>query len=546
MPVFDSMGVARMVPDSSMMRHRPPTVMSHPRPINEALGKSPLANKGACLPEKGVLNDLLADLVPPLPQAPRTRLLLVSCGVKIHFPWQQACDIHQQAISSARQAVGDLPIDIIETPEPYEDPDLLVAELGRQLGKGVDGIIFIHAAYTAGEIGAHLGRWLYDHPVPFLSWSWPDPTGGNLTANSLCCQNFLLNIFTRLGVRYAWGHGPFDETMRAEVLRFARSARARARYQHARVLHVGGSRVTAFYDGETDELAVMRRFGLRFDRLDLQAEADHGKKFKESDVRRLFQALKDSPSCRRVDVPEEQALRTLRFGLAILDLAAERGYVGCTVKSWPELFECYGCAIDGAVSMLNDCGFCTAEEGEMNGLISSLSLHFLSEGTAVTSMMDLSSVNAAANRLGIWHCGASPTRMLKAGTQYDLRRHSILENSDPATAVGMMIEFLLELGPITVTRYQSPDATRCFTFEGDLVEAPLAFRGAYGEMVPRDGSSVSSIINTILSHGLDHHWSLGYGHWHSEQKLLNHWLGVSEVPLGAAGSVSGLSIHPPV
>ena len=110
----------------------------------------------------------------------------------------------------------------------------------------------------------------------------------------------------------------------------------------------------------------------------------------------------------------------------------------------------------------------------------------------------------------------------------------------------MMIEFLLELGPITVTRYQSPDATRCFTFEGDLVEAPLAFRGAYGEMVPRDGSSVSSIINTILSHGLDHHWSLGYGHWHSEQKLLNHWLGVSEVPLGAAGSVSGLSIHPPV
>ncbi len=483
--------------------------------------------------------------MPPLAKPAATRILVIGCGVRIHFPWEQACGIYQQACGEARAAVAGLPFEIVTCDEPFECPDLLVEELNRHLAAGIDGIVLVHAAYTAGEIGAHLGRWLGDHRLPVLSWSWPDPAGGNLTANSLCCQNFLLNMFARMGVRYAWGHGPVDATMRGEVLRFARSARARARFHNARVLHVGGSRVTAFYDGETDELSVMRRFGLRFDRIDLQAAADHGRKFKEADLRHLFETLKNAPQCRLVDVPEEQALRTLRFGLTILDLGHERGYVGCTVKSWPELFDQYGCAIDGAVSMLNDHGFCTAEEGEMNGLISSLALHFLSDGDAVTSLMDLSAVKAEENRLGIWHCGASPTRMLKPGTQYDLRKHSILENADPETAVGMMIEFLLALGPITVTRYQSPDAARCFTFEGDFVEAPMAYRGAYGEMVPRGDVHVSQIMNTILSHGLDHHWSLGYGHWHAEQRLLNHWLGITEVPLSAGGPVGGLSVNDP-
>jgi hypothetical protein len=126
---------------------------------------------------------------------------------------------------------------------------------------------------------------------------------------------------------------------------------------------------------------------------------------------------------------------------------------GATVKSWPDLFSCYGCAIDGSVSMMNDLGFCVVEECEMNGLLSSLSLHLLSGGRAVPTMMDLSLYRAHEERLGIWHCGASPTRLLKPGTTFAATRHSILENGDPSTAVGLMLEFLLANGPITVMRY---------------------------------------------------------------------------------------------
>jgi hypothetical protein len=36
-------------------------------------------------------------------------------------------------------------------------------------------------------------------------------------------------------------------------------------------LYICGSRGTAFYDGEADEFAIVRHFGLRYDRIDLEA-----------------------------------------------------------------------------------------------------------------------------------------------------------------------------------------------------------------------------------------------------------------------------------
>ncbi len=498
------------------------------------------------LSEQGVTTAVVRDIVGELPTPPPTRIGIVGCGVRIHFPWEKACARTRAAAAAMRTALHGEPFEIVEAPEAFEDPHALMATVEHWKSEGLDGLVFFHAAYTAGEIGSHFGRWLADHNLPVLSWSHPDThTHASNEANSLCCQNFLLQMWTRLRAPYAWVHDMEDGLAGQQVFaRFARSVRARARLLHGRVLHAGGSRVTAFYDGETDELAVMRRFGLQFDRVDLEAVYRHSLKFEETTLRRVRDAIVSNPRCAGVDLPDAQILQTLRFGLAILDLARERDYIGCTVKSWPELFECYGCAIDGAVSMLNDYGFCTAEEGEMNGLISSLSLHLLSEGRAVPTMMDLSALDTTANTIGIWHCGACPTRILKRGAQYRATKHSILENGDPETAVGLMLEFPLETGPATVVRYQSPDAARMLAFEGALVDSPMPFRGAWCEMRPQRPGNAGQIMGTILDAGLDHHWSLGYGHWLEDLQMLNHWLGVAEIPVRPSGSCHGLGGRP--
>ncbi|MDR1280065.1 MAG: fucose isomerase [Opitutaceae bacterium] len=486
------------------------------------------------LPSEGVASRLLKDLFPP-PAVKPTRIVVLGCGTAVHFPWDHACKIYAEASAQIRQVVrvAGLPVEIVTCDAPFQDPVALVRALDDLLATRIDGVILFHAAYTCGEIGAHLGRWLLDHPMPLLSWSWPDPvTGGAIVANSLCCQNFLLGMMARLGVRYVWIHEPVDAPAHPFIERFLRSARARSRFRHGKLLHVGGTRVEAFYDGETDELSVMRRFGLRFDRIDLQTALDRSRKFSDArHIRPLREAILQNPLCTKIALPDAQTDQTLRFGLAILDYAQERGYIGCTVKSWPDLWFAYRCSIDGAVSMLNDYGLCTAEEGEMNGLISSLALWETSNGKAITSMMDISAASVAKNRIGLWHCGASPTRMLRKGRTYEARRHVCLENGDPSTAVGLVLEFLLEPGPVTVTRYQSPDAARCFTFEGNLRDCELAFRGNYGEVEPVAGHTAADVMGTILAHGMDHHWSFGYGHRAGDISMLNHWLGVRELPV---------------
>ncbi len=499
------------------------------------------ARRQVSLPATGVLNEILGKLVSRPPAPAPAKVVFVSCGVKIHFPWDKACARHRAALQVLQEAAKSLPVEIVPCEAPFEDPREMLAFLDS-LGP-VAGLVFFHAAYTAGEIGSCLGRWLLDHPTPLFSWAWPEPGNGDKNeANSLTCQNFLLTMWKSMRVPYAWMHREIHAASAPALTTFLRAASARHRFRTARLLHAGGSRVTAFYDGETDELAVMRRLGCRFDRFDLEWIHQHGmKKFPDAACRKLWQALRSHPACAKVAVPEEQALRTYRFGLAMLDLAAEGGYAGATVKSWPDLFSCYGCAIDGAVSMMNDFGFCVAEEGEMNGLISSLALHFLSDGAAVPTMMDLTLWQEKKDRLGIWHCGASPTRWLREGTRFSATRHSILENGDPETAVGLMLEFLLQTGPITVVRYLAPDAGRYFAFEGDFVESPLAYRGNYGLMAPKAGESVGRILGTILDEGLDHHWSVGFGHWAEELRWLNHFCGVSEVPLRVSTLAQGLS-----
>src|ERR1019366_328782 len=126
----------------------------------------------------------------------------------------------------------------------------------------------------------------------------------------------------------------------------------------------------------------------------------------------------------------------------------------------------WGCAADGALTLINDQGVPAADEADMNGLISMMAMHLVTEGGSIATLMDISRLDGAKNRLGFWHCGGSATRLVRAGTKFETRRHSIMENANESTAVGMLVESLLALGPVTVTRYLAPDSASAFLFEG--------------------------------------------------------------------------------
>jgi L-fucose isomerase-like protein len=500
-----------------------------------------LDNQQVVFPEQGVASQAITDLLGDLPCAKPTRIGMVGVGLKMHFVWAEACRLYTEATAKIQTQFKDQPIELVFPDEPFESPEDVLAAADKLHAQGIAGLILFHGSYTAGEIASQLGRWLLDHPMPLLSWAYPEITGGRLTANSLCCQNFMLNAMHRLGIKYQWLFKEINDPQVVQTVDvFARSARARHRMIHGKTLMVGAGRVPGFYDAECNELAVMQRFGLRFDRMDLVQIMSHGQKFSDADLKPIRDAIVHSPLCGMNNVPDEQIFNTVRLALCTLQLASEQNYIGCAVRCWPTLWDEYQCAADGALSLINDQGLPAADENDMNGLISMLAMSLLQDGKTLPTLMDISRLSEAENRLGFWHCGGSATRLLRQGTKYESRKHNIMENADPDTAVGMLIESLLETGPVTVTRYQSPDSAKALTFEGAFVESPMAFRGAYAEFEPRDHTA-AQIMGTILDHGLDHHWIIGRGHFADELAVLNHWLGVEALPVTNCGGATGLS-----
>ncbi|MBL4702141.1 MAG: hypothetical protein JKX85_12880 [Phycisphaeraceae bacterium] len=492
-------------------------------------------------PQQGVASQAITDLLGDLPTSKPTRIGMIGVGLKMHFVWSEACKLYKEAAAQIQEQFKDQPIELIFPDEPFESPDEVLAAADKLHAQGVAGLILFHGSYTAGEIASQLGRWLLDHPMPLLSWAYPEVTGGRLTANSLCCQNFMLNAMHRLGVKYQW---LFKDPSHPDVPKilnlFGRTVRARHRLIHGKTLMVGAGRVPGFYDAECNELSVMKRFGLRFDRLDLVQIMSHGKKYSDADLKPIRDAIVNSPKCGMNNVPDDQIFNTVRLALSTLEISAQEDYIGCAVRCWPTLWDEYGCAADGALTLINDQGLPAADENDMNGLISMLAMSLLQEGRTLPTLMDISLLSESQNRLGFWHCGGSATRLLREGTKFESRKHNIMENADPETAVGMLIESLLATGPVTITRYQSPDSSSALTFEGDFVDSPMAFRGAYAEFQPRDHTA-AQIMGTILDHGLDHHWIIGRGHFANELTVLNHWLGVKELPVTNAGGATGLS-----
>ncbi len=494
------------------------------------------------LPAKGIAAEAIAAIVPPLPAPIPTRIGLIGVGLKMHFVWKDATANYKRAQQRIRSSWQGSPFELVAPSEPYESAEDVIAAAAKLKAEGIGGLILFHGSYTAGEIGSQLGRWLNDNRMPLLSWAFPEPKGGRLTANSLCCQNFILNVLHRLGVRYQWMFKSLDDDSTPELLlRFGRCVRARARMINGKLLNLGSGRVPGFYDAEADELAVFKRFGLRFDRVDFVQAFDRAKKFTARQLRSIIKAMVEAPNCGYNNVNEQQFFQTIRLALATLEIAAEQNYLGTTIRCWPDLWDHWGCAADGALSLINDQGLPAADETDMNGLISMMAMHLVSEGEAVATLTDISLLDPEKDRLGLWHCGGSATRLVRSGTKFETRRHSIMENANEATAVGMLVEFLLELGPVTLTRYLAPDSAHAFLFEGTIVESPMAFRGSYAEVKPVGPASAAQIMGTILDKGLDHHWVTGRGHFAADLRRLNHMLGVQEEPVTNLGGCHGLS-----
>lgn len=502
---------------------------------------NPLDMKVDFLNRQGVVANDMEKLITPKKATKKVNIGLIGIGFELHFDWKKAKASYSEALEQTQNAIGASNT-LLAPVEPVQTKADLLKLLNAYNAQGMSGLIIYQASYIAGDLALALANWLREHAMPMLSWSHDEVTGGRLTANRLCGQNFLLNILNGMEVKYSWVlNAPKTPQLDKVLDRFIRVVIAKKRIQHSNVLMIGGMRVPGFYDCELNELSISKHFGLGIDRVDIETVWKHGDKFAKEDIDAIVSKLICHESCGLSKVSERELFLSVRFSLAIADYARQGNYLGVALKNWPELFDNYQIAGDGAGALVQDLGIPVADESDMGGLITMVIMNEITQGKGLPTLTDMSILNADENKLGMWHCGGSPTRLLRESTKYEVRNHSILDNYDEEQSYGMLLEFLLEKGDITIAKYQYPHASNMLSFEGEIVDSPMRFRGAYGEVVTKNVKA-SDVVGTILSKGLDHHWIIGRGHFQEDLKEFNHWTNVQDVAFVENG-LSGRSIQ---
>ncbi|MBD1390912.1 hypothetical protein IC617_15890 [Neiella sp. HB171785] len=485
------------------------------------------------LERKGVVEDLMKQAISPAQPRDNVAIGLIGIGFELHFDWEKAKASYSQAKQQIESVMSDSN-SLLAEPTPIQTREDLLKLLNQYAAQGMKALVIYQASYIAGDLAMALATWLRNNDMPMLSWSHTEVTGGNLTANRLCGQNFLLNNLSSMEVKYSWVfEEPGAEALNASLDRFIRVASAKARMKFAKILMVGGMRVPGFYDCELNEMSISKHFGLDVDRVDLATVWLHGEKTFGADVvNPIVEALLASPLLGNNGVNEKELFLSVRLALAVADYANANGYIGVALKNWPELFEQYGIAGDGAGALVQDLGLPIADESDMGALLTMVTFNEMTLGAGLPTLMDFSYVNHADNKVGMWHCGGTSTKLLRQGTTFDMQNHSILDNFDPAESCGMLVEFLQELGPVTIAKYQYPHASTVFAFEGDIVDSPMRYRGCYGEVAPKDICS-QSIAASVMNHGMDHHWIMARGHLLDDLREFNYWTDVSELAASA-------------
>lgn len=492
------------------------------------------------LSRKGVVEEEMNALIAAPKKRKQVPIGLIGIGFEMHFDWTKAKESFTEAVCETKELLPQN-TQLLHAETPVQTKDDILAMLNDYKAVGVKGIIIYQASYIAGDLALAIATWLRENDMPMLSWSHTEVTGGNLTANRFCGQNFLLNILSSMQVKYSWIFAELgSDELKTHLNRFARVVCAKAQLKYSKLLMIGGMRVPGFYDCELNEMSIARHFGLDIERIDIETIWEYSKKFEAEQVQPVVNKLINSQACGSCQVNDNELFLSVRLALAVADYTRENGYLGVALKNWPELFDRYGIAGDGAGGLVQDLGIPVADESDMGGLLTMVTFNELCQGESLPTLMDMSYLDPTGDKVGMWHCGGTSTKLLKAGNQFQIRNHSILDNYDEDTSCGMLFEFLQELGPVTIAKYQYPHASSILAFEGDIVESPMRYRGCYGEVQPKD-TDTQAIINTVLSRGLDHHWIVGRGHFMEDLNEFNHWVGVTKTPM-MPSHISGRSL----
>lgn len=371
------------------------------------------------------------------------------------------------------------------------DTPAAAAAAGRRCAEAhVDAIAAVAASWFEDYLVLDL---LEEWSAPLLLWS----TVG-METGALCGMQQLTCFLQQLGRPFTAVFGALDDAACGErALTALRAAALHARLRRARI-GLAGSRVAGMTHTAPNEFMLKHAIGPRVVPLDvpllLQRAADATP---EARAELWRDVVGRAGECR---VPDEAGLDSMGVYLALREIVAEEGLDAVSVGCYPHLMG----RVCLAASLLADEGIPMACEGDVNGAVGQLILHWLSgQPTHHTDWL-----NPLPDGTVIFtHCGSGSFSLAHDPASISLRDVRLMGQ-------GVCALFTARPGPVTLlslvaTPVRTPASAgyQVALLEGEALPTEMVFPG--NPVRVRFDQPVADLIAWIHEAGVGHHWMIG-------------------------------------
>jgi len=200
-----------------------------------------------------------------------------------------------------------------------------------------------------------------------------------------------------------------------------------------------------------------------------------------------------------------------KAALAMQDISAEHDYAALAVSDWPALQTYPGMHPGAAFSWLEEqYALPVASEGDVLGAVTQLVAKSITG--KVGYLLDMTEPDLETGQLLMWHGGGGPLFHADSNGVRWINHPMIGRGTEQGPIYGAISDMVFREGPVSVFRV-ARDAGALFQMNCSVVgRDPNGFTGVRGWLhdfsMQSASLSLEDVVNTVMAHGLEHHFIL--------------------------------------
>ena len=451
---------------------------------------------------------------------------LIRASLPSYFP--EKYDVWSRAETALSKLCEEESATLYVAPDIPMDARDTQNALDKCAAAGADFILCLHGGFSMGDVA----RTIAAAPVKAGFWSVPEPVRtGDIQLNNFVSLNMSLSIARQVrNLRerpVQWYHGAPESAALVSKLRTTiKALNAVKQLSQSRIGVIGGLAMT-FYNMEVSSSALRSRIGVEVANHDMHELTQRMDSIEQS---RIDKELANMNAAASVDgVSESQMALQSKAVLAMQDISKENDYAALAVSDWPALQDYPGMHPGAAFTWLEEkYNLPVASEGDILGAVTQLVAQSISG--KVGYLLDMTEPDLDAGQLLVWHGGGGPLYHADSKGARWINHPMIGRGTEQGPIYGAIADLVFKDGPVSVFRV-ARDAGALFQMNSTVSgRDPSGFDGVRGwlDQFSMQGESLTleDVVNTVMAHGLEHHFILVPGDISAVLAEFGSWSGM--------------------